>query len=214
MALRYRRPLEVLIFGTGAVGAIFGWRLAQHPDVRVSVVCRSNYERIKKHGVDMDTRLWGLGTFRPHRVVNSVSEVQDVSNEYIICANKIVHSNEVALEDATRPVVRPETTLVSVQNGINVEQPLRNAFHEDTILSAICNASCQQMRPGLVQQASQIRPHAFHIGVFSHSFDAPLKPEPVQSREPNNTELEASKLRVLVRLDDKFKEAEDIGTER
>lgn len=147
----------------------------------------------------MNTQVWGLGTFRPHRVVKSVSEVQDVPFEYIVCANKNVRS-QAAAEDAIRPAVRPATVLVSVQNGINVEGPLKNAFPRNTVLSAICYVSCQQIRPGLVQQMSQLRPHAFHIGIFGH--------------ETNDTESEASKVQVLASLDAKFKEVKDINTER
>lgn len=148
----------------------------------------------------MNTQLWGLGAFRPHRVLRSVLEVQNVSFDYVICANKIVHSSEVAIADAIRPAVRSATVLVSLQNGINVEQPLRDAFARNTVLSAICYVSCQQTGPGLVQQVSQIRPHAFHIGAFDHGSSA--------------RELKDSQVQDLVRLDAKFKEVEDIKTER
>ena len=185
------------MFSWTAVGSIFGWRLAQHPRVRVSVVCRSNYERIHKHGVQIDTQKWGPGTFRPHRVIKSVAEVQDVPFEYIICANKNVRSTKNIVEDAIRPAVRPATVLVAVQNGINPEQSLRNAFPRNTVLSAICYVSCQQIRPGLVQQMAQIRPHAFDIGIFRH--------------EKNDTK--SRKVQVLTSLDAEIKEAKDMETE-
>lgn len=148
----------------------------------------------------MNTRLWGLGIFRPHRVVRSVPELQDVPFDYVICANKNVHSNESTTADAIRSAVRPTTTLVSVHNGINVEQPLRSAFTRNLILSAICYVSCQQTGPGLVEQVAQIRPHAFHVGAFDH--------------ETDNAELEESNLQALVGLEAKFKKVKDLKTER
>lgn len=200
MAQKHRRCLEILIFGAGAVGATFGWRIVQNPHVRVSVICRSNYERVKKDGIQMNTKLWGRGSFRPYRVAKSVLEVRDVSYDYVVCATKIVRSNEAAIEDAVGPAVRPTTTLVSVQNGINVEQPLTKAFPQNLVLSAICYISCQQTGLGLVEQVSQIRPHAFHIGPSNHgTIDA---------------KSEATRVHDLVRLDAKFKAVEDINTER
>ena len=191
--------LTFSIFPWIAVGSIFGWRLAQHPRVRVSVVCRSNYERIHKDGVQIDTQIWGHGTFRPHRVVKSVTEVQHVPFEYIICANKNVRSTKTTVVDAIRPAVRPATVLVTVQNGINVEQPLKNAFPRNTVLSAICYVSCQQIRPGLVQQTAQIRPYAFGIGILRH--------------KAHDMKSTASKIQNLASLDTKFEEAKDIDTE-
>lgn len=50
--------------GTGAVGAIYSWRLAQ--SCKVTAVCRSNYEVVKRNGFQIDSVKFGQGTFRPH----------------------------------------------------------------------------------------------------------------------------------------------------
>lgn len=200
MEPKYRGPLEVLVFGAGAVGSIFGWRLAQNPAVRVSVICRSNYERVKKENIQIITQLWERGSFRPHRVARSVLELQDVPFDYVICANKNVRSNESAFVDTIRPAIRPTTTLVSVQNGIDVEQPLTKAHPRNLVLSAICYISCRQRGPCLVEQIAQIRPHAFHIGPSSHMMD--------------DGKSEASRVDVLVRMDSSFRAVKDINTER
>ena len=116
------------------------------------------------------------------------------------CANKVLANDEPHFSEAIRPAVRPTTTLVSVHNGVNVEQSLRHVFRDSTILSAVCYISCQQTSPGVVRQVSQIRPHAFHIGA-SH-----------QGMGDVNTENE--KLQSLVNMDDKFKAVQDVKTER
>ncbi|ERF71123.1 hypothetical protein EPUS_09146 [Endocarpon pusillum Z07020] len=196
----HKRPLEILIFGAGAVGSTFGWRLAQNPFVRLSAVCRSNYTSVKTNGIHLRTTLWGNGSFRPHRVVKAVSDVQNVAFDYVVCANKLTPSDAVSFAEAIRPAVRPTTTLVSVQNGINVERPLKHMFEGNTILSAICYASCQQPLPGQVQQLTQIRPFAFAIGTY-HSGST-------------DTQSENNKLEKLVSLDSKFKAIKDVNTER
>lgn len=152
------------------------------------------------YGLHLETVLWGNGSFHPHRVVKTVREVQHVNFDYVVCANKITPENSNSFADAIRPAVRPTTTLVSLQNGINVEQPLRNSFRGSTILSAICYASCQQREPGRVQQLSHVRPHAFAIGTYQSG--------------SNDTEAEQNKLKTLVSLDSRFKAVEDVNTER
>ena len=183
-----------------AVGSTFGWRLAQNPFVRLSAVCRSNYTSIKTNGIHLRTTLWGNGSFRPHRVVKAVPDVQNVAFDYVVCANKLTPSDAVSFAEAIRPAVRPTTTLVSVQNGINVERPLKHMFESNTILSAICYASCQQPLPGRVQQLTQIRPFAFAIGTY-HSGST-------------DTKSDNNKLEKLVSLDRKFKAIKDVNTER
>ena len=81
-----------------------------------------------------------------------------------------------------------------------MEQPLRNAFTQITVLSAICYISCQQTGPGLVRQVSQIQPHAFHIGVYSHIV--------------NGTKSDTSKVQDLISFDGRSQEVQDINTER
>lgn len=126
--------------------------------------------------------------------------MQNVAFDYIVCANKLTPSEAASFTEAIRPAVRPTTTLVSVQNGINVERPLKHMFEGNTILSAICYASCQQPLPGQVQQLTQIRPFAFAIGTY-HSGSTDMT-------------LENNKLQNLVSLDKKFKAIKDVNTER
>lgn len=54
-----------LIVGTGAVGAIYSWRLAQA--CNVTTVCRSNFEAVRQHGFNIDSKKFGQETFIPHQ---------------------------------------------------------------------------------------------------------------------------------------------------
>jgi 2-dehydropantoate 2-reductase len=213
-----QKPLNILIFGTGgkhtlslakkkyqpsttAVGSTLGWRLAQNPNTNLSVVCRSNYDIVKKQGICMNTNLWGNGMFRPHRVVRSTREVSDLEFDYVVCANKITTSDCSSTIKELTHVLSPTTALVSAQNGVGVEAPLGRAFRANTILSAVCYISCLQPVPGIVQQVSNIRPHAFHIGTY----DTPKFGGSADGRQ---------KLEDFVALDSRFRQIEDVQAER
>ncbi|KAH6639110.1 2-dehydropantoate 2-reductase-like protein [Boeremia exigua] len=196
-----QKPLDILIFGTGAVGSTIGWRLAQYPGARLSVVCRSNYDAVKQHGIQLKTKMWGNGVFKPYRVARSTHEISDMSFDYVVCANKVTGSEGMAFARDLAHVVSSRTTLVSAQNGVGVEAPLRQAFRDNTILSAVCYISCLQPFPGVVEQVSNLREHAFHIGSYHTSGN--FRPA-----------VEEQRLRTFACLDDKFKEIEDVGAER
>ncbi|KAK8225220.1 ketopantoate reductase PanE/ApbA C terminal-domain-containing protein [Phyllosticta paracitricarpa] len=164
-------PIEILVFGTGAVGSTLAWRLAQNPLARLSVICRSNFDAVRTGGITLNTKIWGNGHFMPHRVVRSPLEVSRVPFDYVICSNKV---SPIPDDDTTArsiaSVVSPRTVLVTAQNGVGVETPLRRTFHNNTILSAICYISCLQPVPGYITQPAGIRAHAFHIGTFDSQF--------------------------------------------
>lgn len=137
----------------------------------MSVICRSNYDQVSKHGFTFRTRLWGDGTFVPHRVIHADSFTRTNlfgRYDYIILANKIKSENDTEqMIRGLRNIVRQDTVLVSTQNGMGNERPLALAFAENTILSSVCNMSCSQPKPGFVEQTVAITPHAFHMGVYS-----------------------------------------------
>ncbi|GIZ42295.1 hypothetical protein CKM354_000557000 [Cercospora kikuchii] len=162
---------NVLVYGGGAVGSIFGWRIAQNSHATVSVVCRSNWEAVRKSGYSLDTKTWGRGHFEPHRVLRSGSVAKVIPKQkwdYLILANKIKDDYASTLSEL-QSVVSPETTLVTAQNGMDVEVPLAQAFPKNTILSAVCNIGCRQISPGRIEQTASIKRSAFLIGAYTPS---------------------------------------------
>jgi 2-dehydropantoate 2-reductase len=149
----------------------------------------------------MRTKIWGNGRFMPYRVVRSTHEVADMAFDYVVCANKATTSDGFSLINELTPVVSTKTALVSVQNGVGVEAPLRHAFQKNTVLSAVCYISCLQPVPGIVEQVSNIRPHAFHIGAY----DTPKYSDSVADN---------FRLKDFVAMDGQFKKIDDVRAER
>ena len=56
--------------------------------------------------------------------------------DFVVCANKAINQN--AVPEKLRPVVDgKDTTLVIIQNGVGNEEPFREAFTENTILTCV-----------------------------------------------------------------------------
>jgi 2-dehydropantoate 2-reductase len=149
------KPVHILIYGSGAVGAFYGSKLHQpsaSPPVLVSVVCRSNYEAVKANGFELETHSYGNYHFTPHGVYRSVEEASERAYDYVVVTTK-------ALPDITddseriKPVVsRNRTSIVLIQNGVGVEEPHRQRFPDTPILSAVTVVSAAQVSQGKIVQ--------------------------------------------------------------
>lgn len=178
---------------------MLGWRLAQNPQVRVSVVCRSNYEAIQKNGIRLETAIWGAGQFRPARVCRNAAELRHVPFDYVVCANKATGSSA---HGSLASVVREKTVLVSAQNGVGVEEPLQRSFPGHTILSGIVYVACTQPSAGVFYQNTSINARSLALGLF----EKPACPEDHRARN--------SRLLDFASLEPTFGVSQDIVKEK
>ncbi|NBV42258.1 2-dehydropantoate 2-reductase [bacterium] len=125
--------MQICIFGAGAIGALYGGKLAQS-GACVDVVCRSNVEYIRQSGFHIQS-LWGNFHFVPNRVLENASEAGGQAYDIVIVATKVLDSDQTALEIA--PLVGPNTVIVLLQNGIEIEFPYLNRYPGNPIISGL-----------------------------------------------------------------------------
>ena len=138
--------LSILVIGAGAVGALFGSALARRGDA-VSVVCRSDYEIVKREGYAIRSPVFGDHRFQPHRVYLDVSECTDAP-DYVLLTVKVLPSvDRVAL---LRPVVGPHTVIVLIENGVAIEDEIATAFPNNELLSSLAFVGVGRAGPGQI----------------------------------------------------------------
>ena len=167
-----RNPIDVLIVGAGAVGTLFASCIHRNPNICLTVLCRSNYEQVKKHGLEIFRRRIGPVVIRPHKVVPSLSSLSKGSSfQYVICANKITRSsNDQLWTDGLEHIGHDRTTsFVTAQNGIFNEALLQQAFPQNPVLSAICYASVTRTAPRFVKENLRLNQQCFKVGAFTKS---------------------------------------------
>lgn len=145
-------PIEVLIFGAGAVGAFYGSRLAQAPNVKVSCVCRSNYKAVASNGFSVSSPQYGDYKWKPTRVFANPKEAEasGVKWEYIVVSTKAlpdVSDDSKQLEG----LVHDKTAVVLIQNGLGVEDAYAKRFPSASILSAVTVVSAAQEQHGEIK---------------------------------------------------------------
>ncbi|HEY5806547.1 MAG TPA: 2-dehydropantoate 2-reductase [Povalibacter sp.] len=124
---------SILIVGAGAIGAVFGSALARQ-GAQVSVVCRSDFDHVARHGYNIRSGLLGDHTFRPHAVLREVAQCTEPP-EYLILTVKVLQDVDRAA--LIRPAVGQHTVIVLIENGIDIEAEIAGAFPANELLSAL-----------------------------------------------------------------------------
>ncbi|PWA02565.1 hypothetical protein BB558_001298 [Smittium angustum] len=147
--------LSFLVFGAGAVGSVFGWRI-QVGGGNVSVVCRSNYEAVKKNGFTINSDQHGKNIFTPNNVYSSAKEAVANGEEYdyvLVCTKALPN-----IEDPTivlKPIIKSnKTAIVLIQNGIGIEEPYIKAFPGNPVIPAAAFIDSKQLENGVIEQGN------------------------------------------------------------
>lgn len=141
---------SILVVGAGAVGALFGSALARQ-GARVAVVCRSDYDVVKRSGYDISSALLGNHRFVPDKVYGQVAECTSPPDYLILTAKVLPGVDRAAL---MRPAIGPGTVIVLIQNGIDIEEPIATAFPDNELLSSLAFVAVGRGAPGEVKHQS------------------------------------------------------------
>ena len=114
--------MKYAVIGTGGIGGYYGSRLAQSGQ-DVHFLLHSDYSFVKEHGLQIDSCAGSFHLDRPatYRDAHDMPKC-DVA---LVCLKTI---NNHLLESLLPPVVRDDTLVVLIQNGIGVEQDVQEKF--------------------------------------------------------------------------------------
>lgn len=135
---------KVVIFGTGSIGSIYSFILAR-AGCHITAICRSNYNAVKANGIQIESSLFGSQHVKPDIVSTSVPSGR---YDYVVVTSKAFpNSNQAQL---LVPAITPgHTTIVLIQNGIDIEGPYRAKFPDNPILSCVVYMPVTQTAPGV-----------------------------------------------------------------
>jgi len=137
---------KVLIVGAGAIGAFYGSLLAK-AGAEVSVVCRSDYDTVKKSGFTIDSADLGRYHFTPKQVIKDANDYQGPADYVLLCTKVLPGVDRAAL---LRPVAAPQTSIVFIQNGVDIEQEMLATFPDNEVVSGLAFICCNRIEPGQI----------------------------------------------------------------
>ena len=148
---------RVLLIGSGGVGTMASYALEVSGQAEVTSVLRSNYDAVQKNGFSIDSIQHGNGikAFRPTQILNKVPNVENEGLppfDYVVVTTKNVPDIRPTVLDIIEPAVTPETTtIVLLQNGLNIEQPIIERFPKNVVLSGVSIISATEVSHGVIK---------------------------------------------------------------
>lgn len=140
----------IAVVGSGAVGGYYGAKLAEKCDV--SFLMRRDLEAVRAHGLKIESC---DGDFElPHaKAFSCTEEIGPV--DLVLIAIKTT-SNE-AIPALIPPLLKPNTILVTLQNGLGNEEFLHELFPEYPLMGGLCFVCINRGEPGVIHHIAHGR---------------------------------------------------------
>jgi 2-dehydropantoate 2-reductase len=144
------KKTNILLFGGGAIGGVYIYNFLQ-AGCAVAAVLRSNYPHVKQHGFHVDSIRFGCVDFKPTNAVRDINEATQYGPyDFIVVCSKAFPSSKPSLADQIRPAMSKETAVVLIQNGIDIESDVSEAFPDNALLSTVVYLPATQTSPGVI----------------------------------------------------------------
>ena len=135
---------RIAIVGTGALGCYYGARLAKAgEDVHFQV--RSGRAAVMARGLKVKTPTERIHVKKP-QVSATTEEIGPC--DLVLVALKATANDQ--LKKMLPPLLKPGTVVLTLQNGLGVEEPVAEVVGAENVLGAICFIGCIRTAPGTV----------------------------------------------------------------
>lgn len=139
--------MRIAVMGTGGTGGYFGGLLARAGE-EVSFIARgAHLEAIRQNGLAIKSVLAGDFTF----AASATDNPNDIGPVDCVLFCVKAYDNAEAAEQI-RPLIGPETIVLSVQNGIDNEEQLGNAIGAERVVGCVSLVSSTIESPGVIAQ--------------------------------------------------------------
>ena len=171
------------IIGTGAIGGFYGARLARS-GAEVHFLLHSDYDYVREHGLQVDSCDGNFHLDSPH-VYRDTREMPQC--DVVLVGLK--STNNHMLARLLPPLLREDTLVVLIQNGIGVEQDVQRMFPGTWLaagLAFICSAKTEPGRVshqcyGSINIANYSCPDPQPVGqVIAHLHQAGIEAQEVE----------------------------------
>ena len=139
--------MRIAMMGAGGIGGYFGGRMAA-AGVDVTFVARGRHlDAIRAHGLKIDSRDMGDALVSPAQATADPADVGIV--DYVILGVKLWDTE--AAGRAILPMVGPETTVLSLQNGVDGDDILAPVVGPEKLISGVAFIASSIGAPGVIR---------------------------------------------------------------
>lgn len=144
--------MKILIMGTGGVGGYYGGLLAQQGNDVTFIARGAHLYAIRHEGLKVKS-IHGDFTISPANGTDDPAKVGPV--DLILFTVKTYHTDESV--DAIRSAVGPQTTVLSLQNGVDAAERIGKVIGMEHVLGGATWLSSAVEAPGVIRQVSEFR---------------------------------------------------------
>jgi len=139
--------MRIAMMGAGGVGGYFGGRLAAS-GCDVTFIARGRHlEAIRNNGLRIDSRDIGDATIDPAVATDAPADVGVV--DYVIIGVKLWDTEDVGR--AIAPMVAPDTTVLSLQNGVEGDETLASVVGAEHLIGGVAFIASSIREPGVIE---------------------------------------------------------------
>lgn len=132
------------IIGTGAIGGYYGGKLALDGQ-EVHFLLHRDYEFVKEHGLQVDSCDGSFHLDCPH--VYNETQAMPPCDVVLVCLKSI---NNHLLCHLLPPLLKEDTLVVLIQNGIGVEEDVQRMFPDVALAAGLAFICSAKSEPGRV----------------------------------------------------------------
>lgn len=139
--------MRIAMMGSGGVGGYFGGRMAS-TGCDVTFIARGRHlDAIRRQGLKIDSRDMGDALIQPVAATDDPATVGPV--DYVIVGVKLWDT--AAAGQAILPLLGPDTTVLSLQNGIECDEILAKIVGAERLLGGVAFIASSIGEPGVIK---------------------------------------------------------------
>lgn len=137
---------SIVIVGAGAIGSFYG-AILKKAGCSVSTVMRSDYDAVRARGIRITSPLGDL-SYKPDHVYRDGDLPEETPDFLILCVKVLPGVDRVAL---VAPWMGENTCLVLIENGLDIEKELADAYPDNTLISCLAFIAASRTESGVVE---------------------------------------------------------------
>ena len=145
--------MKIAMMGSGGVGGLFGGRLA-HAGYDVHFIARgAHLVALREHGLLIENEAQGNIHIPQVKVTDDPATIGPV--DLVILSVKLWDTEAAAR--VIRPLLGPDTGVLSLQNGVIKDDILRRELGDAAVMGGVCYVGTHIARPGVIHQTGTMQ---------------------------------------------------------
>jgi 2-dehydropantoate 2-reductase len=138
--------MKLAVMGSGGVGGYFGARLAAQSYDVTFIARGAHLEAIRTNGLMVESANGDVHV-HPATATDTPSDIGVV--DYVLFATKLWDTETAG--EAIRPLMGPETAVISLQNGVDAEERLAVILGREHVMGGLAQISAIIAAPGVIR---------------------------------------------------------------